>query len=161
MRNIPGDTGPKPPQKPPEAELKAADRLGYIADLAGELGTMARVGNAIEADGLVKRYRSVVALDELWTVSDSSGDQVSLLESIRGPEDLKKLAPELLGQLAEEIRVFLVDAVRATFVLGLILVVLARDLGCGPRRAALVGLAGAQHQLPVHEFPPAENPADR
>jgi 1-deoxy-D-xylulose-5-phosphate synthase len=39
---------------------------------------------------------------------------VSLLESIRGPHDLKKLAPELLGQLAEEIRVFLVDSVSRT-----------------------------------------------
>jgi RNA polymerase sigma factor FliA len=29
---------------------------------------------------------SVVALDELWTVSDSSGDQVSLLDTIHDPE---------------------------------------------------------------------------
>src|ERR687898_716829 len=28
---------------------------------------------------------SVVALDELWTVSDSSGDQVSLLDTIQDP----------------------------------------------------------------------------
>ncbi len=39
---------------------------------------------------------------------------MSLLESIRSPHDLKKLAPELLGQLAEEIRVFLVDSVSRT-----------------------------------------------
>ena len=29
---------------------------------------------------------SVVALDELWTVSDSSGDQVSLLDTIQDPQ---------------------------------------------------------------------------
>ena len=31
---------------------------------------------------------SVVALDELWTVSDSSGDQVSLLDTIQDPQAL-------------------------------------------------------------------------
>jgi RNA polymerase sigma factor for flagellar operon FliA len=29
---------------------------------------------------------SVVALDELWTVSDASGDQVSLLDTIQDPQ---------------------------------------------------------------------------
>ena len=28
---------------------------------------------------------TVVALDELWTVSDSSGDQVSLLDTMKDP----------------------------------------------------------------------------
>jgi RNA polymerase sigma factor FliA len=37
--------------------------------------SMARVSNS-----------SVVALDELWTVSDSSGDQVSLLDTIQDPD---------------------------------------------------------------------------
>jgi RNA polymerase sigma factor FliA len=31
---------------------------------------------------------SVVALDELWTVSDASGDQVSLLDTIQDPQAL-------------------------------------------------------------------------
>src|SRR5256885_16654088 len=29
---------------------------------------------------------SVIALDELWTLSDSSGDQVSLLDTIQDPD---------------------------------------------------------------------------
>ena len=39
---------------------------------------------------------------------------MSILEGIRGPEDLKGLAPEQLGELAEEIRRFLVTNVSAT-----------------------------------------------
>jgi RNA polymerase sigma factor for flagellar operon FliA len=38
-------------------------------------------------DSLVRiSNSSVVALDELWTVSDSSGDQVSLLDTIQDPQ---------------------------------------------------------------------------
>src|ERR1700692_4633762 len=40
--------------------------------------------------------------------------QVSLLESVDGPEDLKRLAAAQLPQLAEEIRDFLVAAVAKT-----------------------------------------------
>jgi RNA polymerase sigma factor for flagellar operon FliA len=40
-------------------------------------------------DSLVRiSNSSVVALDELWTVSDSSGDQVSLLDTIQDPAAL-------------------------------------------------------------------------
>ncbi|MDI5968674.1 1-deoxy-D-xylulose-5-phosphate synthase [Streptomyces sp. SL13] len=39
---------------------------------------------------------------------------MSLLESIRGPQDLKALAPERLEELAEEIRTFLIDSVART-----------------------------------------------
>jgi RNA polymerase sigma factor FliA len=40
-------------------------------------------------DSLVRiANSSVVALDELWTVSDSSGDQVSLLDTIQDPQAL-------------------------------------------------------------------------
>ena len=40
-------------------------------------------------DSLVRiSNSSVVALDELWTVSDSSGDQVSLLDTIQDPQAL-------------------------------------------------------------------------
>jgi RNA polymerase sigma factor for flagellar operon FliA len=38
-------------------------------------------------DALVRiSNSSVVALDELWTVSDSSGDQVSLLDTLHDPQ---------------------------------------------------------------------------
>jgi RNA polymerase sigma factor for flagellar operon FliA len=52
---------------------------------------------------------TVVALDELWSVSDSSGDQVSLLDTIQDPD-----APDpeaLLG--ASEVKDRLTDAIAA------------------------------------------------
>jgi 1-deoxy-D-xylulose-5-phosphate synthase len=39
---------------------------------------------------------------------------VTLLESVHGPADLKRLSPEQLGRLADEIRTFLVDKVSRT-----------------------------------------------
>jgi len=48
----------------------------------------AALGTSVEEfqESLVKiSNSSVVALDELWTVSDSSGDQVSLLDTIQDP----------------------------------------------------------------------------
>jgi hypothetical protein len=74
MRNIPGDTGPKPPQKPPEAELKAADRLGYIADLAGELGTMARAAG---------RESLAIMLDQ--AAQEARRGTVPTVEQLRSP----------------------------------------------------------------------------
>jgi RNA polymerase sigma factor FliA len=55
---------------------------------------------------------SVVALDELWTLSDASGDQVSLLDTIRDPEavdpaqavdksELKDRLADAIGRLPE------------------------------------------------------------
>src|SRR3989454_2078617 len=47
------------------------------------------LGSTVEEfqDSLVRiSNSSVVALDELWTVSDSSGDQVSLLDTIQDPQ---------------------------------------------------------------------------
>jgi RNA polymerase sigma factor for flagellar operon FliA len=55
---------------------------------------------------------SVVALDELWTLSDASGDQVSLLDTIKDPEavdpaqavdksELKDRLAEAIGRLPE------------------------------------------------------------
>jgi RNA polymerase sigma factor for flagellar operon FliA len=50
---------------------------------------------------------SVVALDELWTVSDASGDQVSLLDTIQDPQALdpaKEMdATEMKDRLADAI----------------------------------------------------------
>jgi RNA polymerase sigma factor for flagellar operon FliA len=50
---------------------------------------------------------SVVALDELWTVSDSSGDQVSLLDTIQDPLALDPVAEmdttEMKDRLADAI----------------------------------------------------------
>jgi RNA polymerase sigma factor for flagellar operon FliA len=50
---------------------------------------------------------SVVALDELWTVSDASGDQVSLLDTIQDPNALDPAqeldAGEMKDRLAEAI----------------------------------------------------------
>src|SRR5919199_285925 len=50
---------------------------------------------------------SVVALDELWTVSDASGDQVSLLDTIQDPNALDPAqevdASEMKDRLADSI----------------------------------------------------------
>ena len=50
---------------------------------------------------------SVVALDELWTVSDASGDQVSLLDTIQDPQALDPAAEmdttEMKDRLADAI----------------------------------------------------------
>jgi RNA polymerase sigma factor for flagellar operon FliA len=59
-------------------------------------------------DSLVRiSNSSVVALDELWTVSDSSGDQVSLLDTIKDPMALDPAqeldATEMKDRLAEAI----------------------------------------------------------
>jgi RNA polymerase sigma factor for flagellar operon FliA len=59
-------------------------------------------------DSLVRiSTTSVVALDELWTVSDSSGDQVSLLDTIQDPQALDPAAEmdttEMKDRLADAI----------------------------------------------------------
>jgi RNA polymerase sigma factor for flagellar operon FliA len=50
---------------------------------------------------------SVVALDELWTLSDSSGDQVSLLDTIQDPDAIDPVSAmsqtEIKDRLAEAI----------------------------------------------------------
>ncbi len=50
---------------------------------------------------------SVIALDELWTLSDSSGDQVSLLDTIRdpnAPDPARVLdSSEMRGRVSDEI----------------------------------------------------------
>ena len=59
-------------------------------------------------DSLVRiSNSSVVALDELWTVSDASGDQVSLLDTIQDPHALDPAqemdATEMKDRLADAI----------------------------------------------------------
>ena len=73
-------------------------------EMAGELG--------IEVDefqeSLIQISNSTIAaLDELWTVSDSSGDQVSLLDTIQDPQALDPAqemdATEMKDHLADAI----------------------------------------------------------
>ena len=73
-------------------------------EMASELG----VGVDEFQDSLVKISTStIVALDELWAVSDSSGDQVSLLDTLEdrdAPDPQEMLdASELKDRLADAI----------------------------------------------------------
>jgi RNA polymerase sigma factor for flagellar operon FliA len=51
-------------------------------ELAGELGIS---GDELQDALIAISHSSIVALDELWSVSDSSGDQVSLMDTIEDP----------------------------------------------------------------------------
>ena len=78
-------------------------------ELAGELGiTVEELGESL----LAISNSSIVALDELWSVSDSSGDQVSLMDTIEDPAapdpakaldvgDLKDRIAESIAKLPE------------------------------------------------------------
>jgi len=73
-------------------------------EMAGEMG----ISTDEFQEALVKISNStVVALDELWSVSDSSGDQVSLLDTLQDPDapDPQSLLDqsELKDRLAEAI----------------------------------------------------------
>src|SRR5690606_34233884 len=77
---------------PTEAEL--AERLG--TDEEGLRSSLLEIANS-----------SVYALDELWAISDASGDQVSLLDTISAPT-----APDPQEAIAgSEVRERLADAV--------------------------------------------------
>jgi RNA polymerase sigma factor for flagellar operon FliA len=52
------------------------------AELAGELGISIE---ELEESLISISHSSIAALDELWSVSDSSGDQVSLLDTLEDP----------------------------------------------------------------------------
>jgi RNA polymerase sigma factor for flagellar operon FliA len=52
------------------------------AELAAELGI---TGEELQESLLAISHSSIAALDELWSVSDSSGDQVSLMDTIEDP----------------------------------------------------------------------------
>src|SRR6188472_4259446 len=75
-------------------------------EMAAELGVS---GDEFQ-ESLVKISNStVVALDELWTVSDSSGDQISLLDTLQDPD-----APDPEQVLAAtELKERLADAISA------------------------------------------------
>jgi RNA polymerase sigma factor for flagellar operon FliA len=77
---------------PTDGEM--SEKLGVTIDEFQE--TLNRISNS-----------SVVALDELWTVSDASGDQVSLLDTIQDPQALDPAqemdATEMKDHLADAI----------------------------------------------------------
>jgi RNA polymerase sigma factor for flagellar operon FliA len=77
---------------PTDGEM--AEKLGVTVEEFQE--TLNRISNS-----------SVVALDELWTVSDASGDQVSLLDTIQDPQALDPAqemdATEMKDHLADAI----------------------------------------------------------
>ncbi len=52
------------------------------AELAAELGL---TGEELQDSLLAISHSSIAALDELWSVSDSSGDQVSLMDTLEDP----------------------------------------------------------------------------
>jgi RNA polymerase sigma factor FliA len=52
------------------------------AELAAELGL---TGEELQDSLLAISHSSIAALDELWSVSDASGDQVSLMDTIEDP----------------------------------------------------------------------------
>ncbi|MBA2644031.1 MAG: sigma-70 family RNA polymerase sigma factor, partial [Solirubrobacterales bacterium] len=75
-------------------------------EIAGELG----ISTDEFQEALLKISNStVVALDELWSVSDSSGDQVSLLDTLHDPDAAD---PEALLD-ASEVKDRLSDAIAA------------------------------------------------
>lgn len=78
-------------------------------EMAGELGISPE---ELQESLLAISHSSVVALDELWSVSDSSGDQVSLMDTIEDPSapdparaldvgDLKDRVAESIARLPE------------------------------------------------------------
>ena len=76
------------------SDQEMAEKLGVTVEDFQE--TLNRISNS-----------SVVALDELWTVSDASGDQVSLLDTIQDPQALDPAqemdATEMKDRLADAI----------------------------------------------------------
>jgi RNA polymerase sigma factor FliA len=76
------------------SDQEMAEKLGVTLEEFQD--TLNRISNS-----------SVVALDELWTVSDASGDQVSLLDTIQDPQALDPAqemdATEMKDRLADAI----------------------------------------------------------
>src|SRR3989440_11361302 len=70
------------------------------AEIAGELGiTIDELNESL----LAISHSSMVALDELWSVSDSSGDQVSLMDTIEDPNAPDPARSLDLGDLKDRI----------------------------------------------------------
>ena len=102
---------------PRSVRARARDIERAIAELEAKLGRApddeeiaGKVGITTEEleDSLTEISRSsIAALDELWTVSDTSGDQVSLLDTLQDPEapDPAKVmdASELKDRVADAI----------------------------------------------------------
>ncbi len=57
-------------------------RAATDAELAAELGVSE---DELQQSLLAISHSSIAALDELWSVSDSSGDQVSLMDTLEDP----------------------------------------------------------------------------
>ena len=98
-------------KRPPLNDKIAIDMTPMI-DIVFQLLTFfimsLKISTAEFQEALVKISTStVVALDELWAVSDSSGDQVSLLDTLHDPDapDPQELldASELKDRLADAI----------------------------------------------------------
>ena len=75
-------------------DTEMAEELGMSVD--DFQGALTQISNS-----------SVIALDELWTLSDSSGDQVSLLDTIQDPNALDPArvldSSEMRGRVSDEI----------------------------------------------------------
>jgi len=78
----------------------ALQRAPTDQEIAGELGiTVDELNESL----LAISHSSMVALDELWSVSDSSGDQVSLMDTIEDPNAPDPARSLDLGDLKDRI----------------------------------------------------------
>ena len=87
------------------AELEAKHgRVPSDEEIAGKLGiTKEELDESLSEIG----RSSIAALDELWTISGSGGDQVALIDTIEDPE-----APDPQGSLSQtELREAIADAI--------------------------------------------------
>ena len=86
-----------------ELEAKLA-RVPTDEEIAGKLGlTTEELDESLSEIG----RSSIAALDELWTISGSSGDQVALIDTIEDPE-----APDPQGSLSQtELREAIADSI--------------------------------------------------
>ena len=86
-----------------ELEAKLA-RVPTDAEIAGKLGlTTEELDESLSEIG----RSSIAALDELWTISGSSGDQVALIDTIEDPD-----APDPQGSLSHtELREAIADSI--------------------------------------------------
>jgi RNA polymerase sigma factor for flagellar operon FliA len=78
----------------------ALQRAPTDKEIAAELGiTIDELNDSL----LTISHSSIVALDELWSVSDSSGDQVSLMDTIEDPGALDPAKALDVGDLKDRI----------------------------------------------------------
>jgi RNA polymerase sigma factor for flagellar operon FliA len=102
---------------PRSVRSRARDIERAIAELEGKLGRVPTDEEIATKLGLTEEEldeslseisrSSIAALDELWTISGSSGDQVALIDTIEDPE-----APDPQGSLSQtELREAIADAI--------------------------------------------------